>query len=129
MSDAKKPNPLVDALAELPGKIFRREALNTVLLLAIGAGGLVYAQAHEKAVVDAGIVPVSADLAQHKLDAAAKFSEVQADVAAVKRQLDASEERSAKRFEALYFAVLERRPQPGADELAKPQTAPDGGVR
>lgn len=127
MSDAeqKKPKTLSETIAELPGRILRPQALNTVLLLVIGATGIVYAQTKGKDVLDAGVAPVKAELQQHIVDEAKRIVEVQADVAAVKRQLEASEERSARRFEVLYNTILERRPQPGADELTKPQT--DGG--
>ncbi len=113
----------------LPARIFKPGALTVLVALGVGGvltlGTLAIAQSKVSSAVDAGIAPVAAELAQHKLTTAKAIDQVKEDVAAVKRQLEASEERSARRFEVLYNTILERRPQPGADELTKPQT--DGG--
>lgn len=124
MSDSKSEG-VQEIAAKLPSQVFRPKALT--IIVAFVAGGVVlgslavFAQGR----IDGGVAPLAAELAQHKSDTTKRIDQVQADVAAVKRQLESSEERSARRFEVLYNTILERRPQPGADELTKPQT--DGG--
>lgn len=117
MSDEKPPT-VSGVLLALANLVFKRDAILWLaaigVLLFAGGWGVVWA----KDTLDGGVAPVKAQLDAHiKTEAE--------DIAAVNRRLDASEERSARRFEVLYNTILERRPQPGADELTKPQM--DGG--
>lgn len=113
-----KPPTIPGVLWALAGLIFRREALLMVaaVVVLVGAGGfgVVWAQSQ----LDGGVAPVRAELA--KKDAATNQR-----IDALTAKFDGAEERNARRFEVLYNAVLERRPQPGADALMVPAT--DGG--
>ena len=115
--DPKEPT-FAGLLWGLANLIFKREAVlvvsTVVVLLTCGALGIVWAQ--DK--LDGGAGKVDAKLTAH-------ITEEQAEVAALNRKLDSAEERNARRFEVLYNAVLERRSQPGAEELKQPAT--DGG--
>jgi hypothetical protein len=114
----EKPPTLPGVMMQLANLVFRRDAILWAAAVAVllGAGGLGVVWAQDK--LDGGVAPVKAALAEHIRD------EAQAR-AALERKVDLAEERSARRFEVLYNAVLERRPQPGAAELAQPMT--DGG--
>ncbi len=113
-----KPPTLPGVLLSLANLVFKRDAILWLAAVAVllGAGGLGVVWAQGK--LDGGVAPVKEALDSHIK------SETEARVA-LERKVDLLEERSARRFEVLYNAVLERRPQPGASELAQPQT--DGG--
>lgn len=120
---AEKPKEgLVELVAALPGKVFKRDAL--VLVAAVIAGGAfaVYAQAQGKAAVDAGVEPVRVRV--ERLEATVQA--VQVSQEDMRRLLATKEERDAARFDLLYRTILTRQPQPQAAELAAP-LAKDGG--
>jgi len=116
--EEQKPPTVSGVLLALANLVFKRDAILWAAAVAVllGAGGLGVVWAQGK--LDGGVAPVKAALDQHVKD------ETEAR-GALERKVDLLEERSARRFEVLYNTILERRPQPGADELAKPQT--DGG--
>lgn len=102
----------------------------TVMVLLGGFAGFVLQSAHAQTVdaisaakADAGAQVKRLDTVEASLER--HITEEAAAREAISRKLEAAEERNARRFEALYNAVLERRPQPGAEELTKP--ARDGG--
>lgn len=102
----------------LAGLIFKREALLVIGVAAmlLVAGGVSVVWAQDK--FDGGVAPLKAELQKHTETEDRKIE-------ALSARFDAAEERSAKRFEVLYNAVLQRREQPGAEELKQPVT--DGG--
>lgn len=117
----EEPKPSVAEMVQaLPRKIFTREA--ALWIVAILLGGVAFAQGMER--LDGGVEKKLAPLEQ-KVDR--HITESDAKQAALEKKFDGAEERNARRFEVLYNAVLERRPQPGADELMKPATTTDGG--
>lgn len=120
---------MTDLVAALPGRIFRRDALLILVVLGSGGAAAVWAQSKADArihtVVDAGLSPL-----ERRVDAQQKTLDgLSDDMAAMKRQQAAKEERDAARFDLLYRTILERRAQPEAAELAQPAVAPskDGG--
>ncbi|MDP2271246.1 MAG: hypothetical protein Q8K32_10980 [Archangium sp.] len=118
-----KPPTLSAAAWQLAGLIFKREALMLVAAMAVltGAGGatVVYGQGYLDGGTAKAIAPVKADLATVKTKAEATDKRIDA----LDAKFDNAEERNARRFEVLYNAILERRPQAGAEELMRT----DGG--
>lgn len=119
----EKPPTLPGVLWQLASLIFKREALMLVAAVAVlvGAGGatVVYAQGYLDGGTAKSVAPIKADVAAVKAKAEATDKRIDA----LDQKFDNAEERNARRFEVLYNAILERRPQPGADALMRT----DGG--
>jgi hypothetical protein len=116
----EEPKSLTSLVSALPRKIFTREAVLWLLTLLLG--GVATAQGIERldGGLDKRVAPLAEKFKSHEAEEAAKIE-------ALNKKFDNSEERNARRFEVLYNAVLERQPQPGADELMKAPPLTDGG--
>ena len=118
-----KPPTIGGTLMALANLVFKREALMLVASMALlaGAGGatVVYGQGYLDGGTAKAVAPIKIEVAEVK----AKAEATDRRIDALNQKFDNAEERNARRFEALYNAVLERKPQPGADELMRT----DGG--
>jgi len=107
-------------LWQLAALIFRREALMLVaamLVLVLGGGvTVVYGQGYLDGGAAKAVAPIKA-----------KVEATDRRIDALEQKFDNAEERNARRFEVLYNAVLERRPQPGAEALMLKDAGADGG--
>lgn len=133
MADEKKGTPTIqEQLAELPGKIFRREALALITAAILGAAATSLAQGKfdvsVSSRVDAGVAPLEAKLTAHIEEEAHRRAEFEKKLERVLDGMQVLEERSARRFDALQLTVLERREQPDARELSRPAPMRDGGA-
>jgi len=104
----------------LKRELLMRVAAVVVLLL---AGGVTVVWAQDQR--DAGVVPIKAALREHIAVADKRFEGLRDDVADLRRQMAAKEERDAARFDVIYSTILSGRRDPRAAELAQPQM--DGG--
>lgn len=93
-------------------RIFTKDALLVMSALGAGVGGAVWSGHEIDEVAEKKIAPVKM-----------RVEALEASVAIVEMKIDRNEERSARRFEVLYDTVLQRKPQPGAEEL-RPKVTP-----
>jgi uncharacterized protein YlxW (UPF0749 family) len=136
----KKSLTVADAVKLIPDRIFKREALMTLVLLFVGGIGAIISTAHAEgwvgAVAQKRVEPIikaseekqtealkrSSAAQQANLDA--RVAELKADIAEVQQQAALKEERDGKRFEFLINTVLTGKYQQGTTALTRP---PDGG--
>lgn len=120
--EAKTPT-LIGTLWAVAEWVVKRELLmrvvSVVALVALGGATVVYGQGYLDGGTEKALEPVKADVAAVKVKAEATDRRLDA----LNAKFDNSEERNARRFEVLYNAILERKPQPGADALMRT----DGG--
>ncbi len=114
---------LQDLVLELPGRIFRREALAIILLLVVGGVGSLWAQtrvdARLEAKVDAGVAPVAHDLAEH-IEATAQVHQAQSHAI---EKLERQVEGTNARLDAFMDAWARREGVP----TPRPRLADGGG--
>lgn len=80
----EKPKSLLQLVTELPTKLFKRDALALLVACVAGGTGVVYAQAQARAAIDAGVVPVAAEVAR----VAADVERVKAEQAEARRDIE-----------------------------------------